>query len=258
MAQFDNRLAQGNVAAGPAATFDEGLRRYMLHIYNYMAGGVALTGALSYFTYSAAVTTDPAQAVGRIGNQLLTPFGHLIYGTPLMWVLVLAPTVVSLIMGFGFHRLSVGAAQAMFWAYSALVGISLSTIFLVYTHQSVAGVFFLTATAFMALSLFGYVTKRDLSGWASFLFMGMYGIVAASVINMFWQNQTFSMVYSVIGVAVFGALTAWETQQLKDGFYGVAHDSTLMAKSAVIGALNLYITFINMFISMLRLFGNRN
>ena len=258
MAQFDQQYARPGYAAGSAATYDAGLRQYMLSVYNYMAGGVALTGLVAYFINQMATTTNQAEAVGRMGRHLLTPFGQAIYGTPLMWVLVFAPLAFVFFLSFRVYKMSVGAAQISFWLFAAVMGASMSTILLRYTGQSVAQTFFITAAAFASLSLFGYTTKRDLSGMGSFLIMGVVGLILASIVNIWMQSGPLQFAISAIGLLIFSGLTAYDTQNIKDNYYAVAHDASVMAKSAIMGALNLYLDFINMFQSLLSLIGDRD
>jgi FtsH-binding integral membrane protein len=246
MAQLDNRYAQSGTAARAGAAVDEGLRTYMLGVYNYMAAGVALTGIVAYFTYTMAVS-----------NGALTPFGQMLYTSPLRWVIMLAPLGFVLFMSFRVQKMSVGATQISFWLFAALMGLSLSSIFLVFTGQSITQIFFITAGAFAGLSLWGYTTKKDLSGWGSFLIMGVVGIIIALLVNLFLQSSALQFAISVIGVLVFAGLTAYDTQRIKDGYLLVRNDATMVAKSAVMGALSLYLDFINMFLFLLQLFGNR-
>jgi FtsH-binding integral membrane protein len=246
MAQLDPRYAQSGYPARTGAAVDEGLRAYMLGVYNYMAAGVALTGITAYLTWSLAVS-----------NGQLTPFGEALYNSPLKWVVMLAPLGFVLFMSFRAEAMSVGAAQLAFWAFAAVMGISLSSIFLVFTGQSITQIFFVTAATFGALSLWGYTTKRDISGWGSFLFMGLVGVILASIVNIFLQSSGLQFAVSVIGVLVFAGLTAYDTQRIKDTYYAVAGNAELAAKSAIMGALSLYLDFINMFMMMLNLFGNR-
>jgi len=246
MSQLDNRYATSGYPARSAAAVDEGLRSYMLGVYNYMAAGVALTGIAAYLTYSLAVS----------GGQL-TPLGEALYTSPLRWVVMLAPLGFVLFMSFRAEAMSVGTAQMMFWAFAAVMGVSLSSIFLVFTGQSITQIFFVTAATFGALSLWGYTTKRDISGWGSFLFMGLVGIILASIVNLFLQSSGLQFAVSVIGVLVFAGLTAYDTQRIKDGYLMVAGDAQMMAKSAIMGALSLYLDFINMFMMLLNLFGQR-
>ncbi len=241
-----NRYAQSGTAARAGAAVDEGLRAYMLGVYNYMAAGVALTGIVAYFTYTMAVS-----------NGALTPFGQMLYTSPLRWVIMLAPLGFVLFMSFRVQKMSVGATQISFWLFAALMGLSLSSIFLVFTGQSITQIFFITAGAFAGLSLWGYTTKKDLSGWGSFLIMGVVGIIIAALVNLFLQSSALQFAISVIGVLVFAGLTAYDTQRIKDGYLLVRNDATMVAKSAVMGALSLYLDFINMFLFLLQLFGNR-
>ena len=264
MAQIDNRWAQPGTIARTDAAVDEGLRAYMLRVYNYMAAGIALTGVVAYIIFSYAVTTDPqlaANAGGRIiqmhRGMYLTPLGQTLFTTPLMYVIIFAPLAFVFFLAWRIYSMSVGAAQIAFWLFAAVMGASLSSIFLRYTAQSITQVFFVTAAAFGALSLYGYTTKKDLSGWGSFLIMGVFGIIIAAIVNLFLQSSALQFAISVIGVLVFAGLTAYDTQQIKDNYYAIAGDATAMAKGAIMGALNLYLDFINMFTSLLSLFGSR-
>ena len=264
MAEIDNRYAQVGAGARTDVAVDEGLRAYMLRVYNYMAAGIALTGLVAYVLFTYSVTSDPALAAqvgGRImqlhRGMYLTQLGHTLFVSPLKWVLMFAPLGLVILLSWRIYRMSVGAAQIAFWLYAALVGASLSIIFLVFTAQSIFQIFFITAAAFGALSLWGYTTKKDLSGWGSFLIMGVVGIILASIVNLFWPSGALRFAISVIGVLVFAGLTAYDTQQIKDNYYAVMGDAAAMTKGAIMGALNLYLDFINMFVFMLQLFGNR-
>ena len=204
-----------------AATVDAGLRAYMLRIYNYMSVGLAITGLAALGVYMAAVTTDPSGAAAKFGNAFLTPFGYAMYVSPLKWLFILAPLVMVFVISAGINRLAPATAQLLFWAFSALMGLSLSSIFLVYTHTSIVRVFFITAATFGALSLYGYTTKRDMTGMGSFLFMGLIGIIIASLVNLFLASSALQFIVSVVGVLVFAGLTAWDTQRLKNDYiYG--------------------------------------
>jgi uncharacterized protein len=258
MAQYDNRIAQAGYGSRTAVGVDEGLRAYMLRVYNYMAGGVLLTGLVAYFVSAAAIANGPAGAAAKMGNKYLTTFGAALYGSPLKWVVMLAPIAFVFFLSFRIYKMSVGAAQIAFWMFAAAMGLSLSSIFLVYTGQSITQVFFVTAAAFAGLSLFGYTTKRDLSGMGSFLIMGVIGLFIASIVNIWLQSGPLQFAISAIGVLVFAGLTAYDTQQIKDGYYAVMDDATATGKAAIMGALNLYLDFINMFTSMLQLFGNKD
>ena len=239
-----------------AAAVDAGLRAYMLRIYNYMSIGLAITGLAALGVYMAAVTTDQAGAVARFGNAYLTQFGYAMYVSPLKWLFILAPLAMVFAISAGINRLRPATAQMLFWVFSALMGISLSSIFLVYTHTSIVRVFFITAATFGALSLYGYTTKRDMSGMGSFLFMGLIGIIIASLVNMFLKSSGLDWMISIIGVGVFAGLTAYDTQRIK-GMYDRGDDATSAGRKAVMGALSLYLNFINLFMMMLRLTGGR-
>ena len=255
MAAFD----RPTVAARPgtAAVIDEGLRSYMLKVYNYMGIGLVVTGLVAWFAAQAAVTTDPNAAVGQLANgQLVTQWGALLYTSPLMWVIALSPLAIVLVLSFGINRLSVPAAQAIFWGFSALMGLSLSSIFLVYTDASIAKMFFITAATFGAMSLYGYTTKRDLTSIGNFLIMGLIGLIIASIVNIFMQSSMLEFAISVIGVLIFVGLTAYDTQKIKES-YSASFGADVLAKGAIMGALNLYLDFINLFMMLLRLFGNR-
>ena len=256
MAQFD-RPTIAAARAGTAAAIDEGLRSYMLKVYNYMGIGLVVTGLVAWFASNAAVTTDPAQAAGALANgQLVTQWGALLYTSPLMWVVALSPLAIVLVLSFGINKLSVSAAQAIFWGFSALMGLSLSSIFLVYTDASIAKVFFITAATFGSMSLYGYTTKRDLTSIGNFLIMGLIGLIIASIVNIFMQSSMLEFAISVIGVLIFVGLTAYDTQKIKES-YSASFGAEVLAKGAIMGALNLYLDFINLFMMLLRLFGNR-
>lgn len=223
--------------AVPQVDIDVGLRNYMLRIYNYMAGGLALTGIVAY-------------------GALVSGFYQAIYGTPLIWLVMLAPLGFVLVLSFGIQRLSLGTAQLLFWAFAGVMGLSLSWIFIRYTGTSIARVFFITAGTFAAMSLYGYTTRRDLSGIGSFLFMGLIGIIIASVVNIFLASPGLYFAISVIGVLVFVGLTAWDTQQIKE-MYWEGDGTAVAGKKAIMGALTLYLDFINLFLFMLRFLGDR-
>ncbi|WP_439923293.1 Bax inhibitor-1/YccA family protein [Nitrobacter sp. JJSN] len=241
------------------AAVDAGLRSYMLKIYNYMSIGLAITGLAALGVYMAAVTGDPSGAAARIGSAYLTPFGYAMFVSPLKWVFMLAPLAMVFAISFGINRLKPATAQMLFWAFSALMGISLSSIFLVYTHTSIVRVFFITAASFGALSLFGYTTKRDMTGMGSFLLMGLFGIIIASLVNIFIASSALQFVVSVVGVLIFAGLTAYDTQRLKNDYiYGYASQGGEIAeRAAITGALSLYLNFINLFTLLLQLLGQR-
>ena len=251
-----------------AATVDAGLRAYMLRIYNYMSIGLAITGLAALGVYKFAVTSDMAEAVRSASGaairvaegQFLTSFGYAMFASPLKWLFILAPLAMVMVISFGIDRLRPATAQMLFWVFSALMGISLSSIFLVYTHTSIVRVFFITAATFGALSLYGYTTKRDMSGMGSFLFMGLIGIIIASLVNLFLASSMLQFVVSVVGVLVFAGLTAWDTQRLKNDYiYGYASQGGDVAeRAAITGALSLYLNFINLFTLLLQLLGQRD
>jgi FtsH-binding integral membrane protein len=216
---------------------DIGLRQYLLTVYNYMGGGLVLTGIVAY-----------AAAAGGLYQS--------ISGTPLYWIVVLAPLGLVMLLGFRIDRMSLTAAQLTFWAYAALVGLSLSGIFIVYTGASIARVFIITAATFGTMSLYGYTTRSDLSRFGSFLFMGLIGIVIASLVNIFLASSALQFAISIIGVIVFVGLTAWDTQRIKD-MYIQGEGEVLAGKKAIMGALALYLDFLNIFLLLIQLFGNR-
>jgi uncharacterized protein len=236
-----------NTQTGTQVQIDQGLRSYMLRVYNYMGAGLAITGAAAFGTFHAAVDATGA----------LTPFGTAVFVSPLKWVLILAPLAMVMFLSFRIHRMSVSAAQLTFWAYAALVGVSFGSLGLIYTAGSIAQVFFITAGAFGALSLYGYTTKRDLTGWGSFLYMGLIGLIIASLVNLYFQSGMMSLVLSAVSVLIFTGLTAYDTQKIKEMYFD-GDDVAVMGRKAIMGALNLYLDFINLFLSLLRLFGNRN
>src|SRR6202051_1296271 len=230
-----------------AATVDAVLRTYMLHIYNYMSIGLAITGLAALGVYMAAVTSDPSGAAAKIGSAFLTPFGYAMFVSPLKWLFMLAPLAMVFVISAGINRLAPATAQMLFWVFSALMGVSLSSIFLVYTHTSIVRVFFITAATFGALSLYGYTTRRDMTGIGSFLFMGLIGIVIASLVNIFLASSMLQFLVSVIGVLVFAGLTAYDTQRLKNEYiYGYASAGGDVAeRAAITGGLSPYLHLIN-------------
>jgi FtsH-binding integral membrane protein len=259
MSDFDRNVSvphMGGAAARTQAAIDQGLRSYMLRVYNYMTLGLAITGAAALGVYMLAVS-DVATAYQIAPNVYLTDFGYTLFVSPLKWVVMLAPLAAVFFLSFRIERMSVPAAQATFWVYAGLVGISLATIFLVYTHDSIVRVFFITAATFGALSLYGYTTPRSLSAMGSFLFMGLIGILIASLVNVFLGSSMLQFIISVVGVLVFAGLTAYDTQQIKE-MYFAGDDDVVAGRKAIMGALRLYLDFINLFIMLLQLFGNRN
>jgi FtsH-binding integral membrane protein len=233
------------------AIIDQGLRAYMLKVYNYMATGILLTGIVALITFKMAVTTDASGAI--IG---LEPLGQAIYLSGLKWVVMLAPLGVVFYMSFGINKMSASKAQTTFWVFAGLMGLSLSSILLIYTGMSVTRVFFICSATFGAMSIYGYTTKRDLTKLGSFLMMGLIGIIIASVVNIFLKSTMMYFVISILGVLIFVGLTAYDTQKIKN-MYMASDSGELMGKKAVMGALTLYLDFINLFIMLLRLFGQR-
>jgi hypothetical protein len=250
MSDLDRNLATARTGyRTDQIAIDAGLRAYMIRVYNYMTAGVALTGLVAWFTFQAAVTDAG-------GSLQLTSFGHAIFQSPLMWVFVLAPLGLVMLLSFGINRLSAGTALSLFFVYAGLLGLSLASIFLVYTGASITRVFFISAATFGAMSLYGYTTQRDLTGVGSFMFMGLIGIILASLVNIFLKSTGLDWAISVIGVLVFVGLTAYDTQRIKE-MYNVNDDGTISGRKAVMGALSLYLDFINLFLMLLRIFGDR-
>ena len=272
MAEFNRNLAGvpfgGPVSSAEAAAIDAGLRAYMLRIYNYMVLGLVITGIAALGIYMLSVTDDVAAAAKAVrggaevparlaGNMYLTPLGYAVFVSPLKWAVILSPLALVFGLSFGIERLRPAVAQLLFWIFAALMGVSLGSIFMVYTHTSVVRVFFITAASFGALSLWGYTTKRDLTSMGSFLIMGLFGIVIAGLVNMFLASSAMQWIISVVGVFVFAGLTAWDTQRLKNEYIYFAMDGATAQRSAVIGALSLYLDFVNMFTMLLQLLGQR-
>jgi len=255
MADFDNRIIRGQ--AVEAGAIDAGLRSYMLRVYNYMLVGLVLTGLTAYGVYSVATTVDPHTAVATLRNGvMLTSFGVTLYTTPLQWLFMLAPLGAVLYINFRLQKMSVAGAQSAFWIFAGLMGVSFSTIFVIYAAASIAQVFFITAAAFGGLSLYGYTTKTSLSAIGSFLIMGVWGLIIAMVVNIFLQSPMMMWVMSVAGVGIFAGLTAYDTQRIKE-MYSVNDDGTMAGKKSIMGALALYLDFINMFQFLLYLMGGR-
>jgi FtsH-binding integral membrane protein len=225
-------------AGAAAADIDVGLRQYMLKVYNYMAGGLVLTGVVAFY-----VASTPS---------LL----RAIYGTPLQWVVIIAPIGFAMLFGFRIQSMRASTAQLLYWAFAAIMGLSLSYIFIAYTGASVARVFFITAGTFAGMSLYGYTTQRDLAGVGSFMFMGLIGIILASLVNIFLHSTGLQFAISVIGVIVFVGLTAWDTQRIKE-MYAAGDSAEIGTKKAIMGAFQLYLDFINLFVMLLSLMGNR-
>jgi FtsH-binding integral membrane protein len=251
MSDFDRNVAARGGFAGRAAAVDAGLRTYMLRVYNYMAAAVALSGVVAYATFNAAVVTD---ASGRI--TALTSFGQTVLSGPAMMVMMLGTLGLVFFISFRIQRLQFTTALTLFMVYAALLGVTLTPIFLVYTGASVTRVFFISAASFGALSLYGYTTTRDLSPVGSFMIMGLFGIIIASLVNIFLKSSGLDWAISIIGIVVFAGLTAWDTQRIKEMYNSMDDDGT-MGRKAVMGALSLYLDFINLFLMLLRLVGDR-
>lgn len=252
-----NQTAYGTGFARTEAQVDQGLRAFMLGVYNNMILGLAIS-ALVALGINMAATTDASQGVARVGGVYLTEFGRLLYGTPLMWVVALAPLAFIFFFSFRMDRMSSASARTAFFAFAAVMGASLSTLLIRYTGGSVVQVFFITAAAFGALSLWGYTTRRSLSGMGSFLIMGLIGLILASIVNIFLASSVMQFAISVIGVLIFAGLTAYDTQKLKEMYLYGNLDGEGTAKASIFGALTLYLDFINMFQFLLALVGNRN
>ncbi|MEY8839100.1 Bax inhibitor-1 family protein [Cribrihabitans sp. XS_ASV171] len=257
MAQFDTiRTAAG----ARTAQIDEGLRAHMNKVYGTMSVGMLITFAAAWALSGLAVTTDPSAAAGQLGpNKYLTDLGYALYASPLKWVVMFAPLIFVFGFGAAVNRLSAAAAQLIFYVFALVMGVSISSIFLVFTGESIAQVFLITAIAFAGLSLVGYTTKKDLSGMGTFLIMGLIGLIVASIVNIFLASSAMAFAISVIGVLIFAGLTAYDTQRIKNEYIQhAAHgDQEWLGKAAIMGALSLYLDFINMFMMLLQLFGNR-
>ena len=233
------------------AAIDEGLRAYMLKVYNYMTTGLVLTGFIAYFFGKASiVTSETGQILG------FTQVGALLFGSPLSWIIMLAPLGFVFYLSARINKMSASAAQITFWLFASIMGLSLASIFVQFTHSSIARVFFITSGTFGAMSIYGYTTKRDLTKLGSFLMMGLFGIIIASLVNIFMKSTMMYFVISILGVLIFVGLTAYDTQKIKN-MYMASDSGELMGKKAVMGALTLYLDFINLFIMLLRLFGQR-
>ena len=272
MSDFDRNMTTAQpygTGVGQTVAVDAGLRAYMLSVYNYMMIGLAITGLAALGIYMLSVTGDAASAAKIVrngaeiparvaGNMYLTQLGVTLFVSPLKWVIILAPLAMVFLLSFGMHRMRPTTAHLTFWIFAALIGLSLGSIFMVYTHTSITRVFFITAASFGALSLWGYSTQRDLSGMGSFLIMGLFGVILASLVNLFLQAPVLQWVVSVVGVLVFAGLTAYDTQRLKSEYLYGAMDGDTMERSAIAGALSLYLNFINLFTLLLQLLGQRD
>lgn len=240
-------------AATTAAVLDAGLRAYMLRVYNWMASGLLLTGAVAWMIANTAL-------IDAFYPLVQTPFGMSRSATPLAMLAMFAPLGFVLVLSLGVNKLSTTAAQALFWVFCGAMGASLTNIFLIYTHESIVRVFFITAATFAATSIYGYTTKADLSRMGSFLMMGLFGIIIAGLVNLFFQSSALQFAISIIGVIVFTGLTAFDTQRIKGDYvqHAYAEGTQGAAKRSVYDALSLYLNFINLFMLLLQLLGNRN
>ncbi len=259
MQPYQNRsTAWGGTLARSQAEIDVGLRAFMLGVYNNMVLGLAISALVALGVNMLAVADSPGEAVGRLAGVPLTQFGATLYTTPLMWIVALAPLAFIFLFSFRMDRMSASSARMTFFAFAAVMGASLSTLLIRYTGASVVQVFFITAASFGALSLWGYTTRRSLSGMGSFLVMGLFGLIIASLVNLFVASSALQFAISVIGVLIFAGLTAYDTQKLKEMYLHGNYDGEAAAKVSIFGALTLYLDFINMFQFLLALVGNRN
>jgi len=227
-----------STAGARGAAYDVGLRKYMLSVYNYMASGVLLTGIVALLFASSGLAEQ-------------------VFQTPLRWLIILAPLAFIMVLSFGINKLSTAATQGVFWAFATVMGLSMSTIFLRYTGSSIAITFFATAVAFLSLSLYGYTTKRNLQAFGTFLIMGVVGLLVAMILNVFLQSGPFALVINAIGVLLFAGLTAYDTQRIK-GMYDYVAGTDMMGKAVIMGALSLYLDFVNMFQFLLSFTGSRD
>lgn len=257
MSDFRNYQTRAVPAGRADAAIDQGLRAYMIRVYNLMGLGLLITGLAAVGTIMMATTSDPASAVATLpSGEMLTSFGYAIFASPLKWVVILAPLAIVFFLSARIQSMSVSGAQTTFWVFAGLMGLSLSSIFLVYTTASITQTFFATAAAFGALSLYGYTTKRDLTAMGSFLIMGVVGLFIAMIVNIFLQSSALSFAVSAIGVLIFAGLTAYDTQNIKEMYYE-GDDTAVAGRKSIMGALRLYLDFINLFMFLLQFMGDR-
>ncbi len=255
MAEFDTIRG---VAGTRTAAIDEGLRAHMNKVYGTMSVGMLITFAAAWALSGLAVTSEPnAYQIGA--DKFLTDLGVALYTSPLKWLVMFAPLLFVFGFSAGINRMSAATAQTVFYVFAMVMGISISSIFLVFTGFSIIQVFLITSIAFAGLSLWGYTTKKDISGWGSFLIMGVIGLIVASIVNIFWPMPGLAFAISILGVLIFAGLTAYDTQKIKSTYVQMAHsgDTEWLGKAAIMGALSLYLDFINMFMFLLQLLGNR-
>ena len=259
MSNFDRNTTvwgRGGARAG-TVEYDLGLRSYMLGIYNLMTLALGVSALVAWGVFMAAVSAEPSAY--RIASHLyLTEFGASLYLSPIRWLVILAPLGFVMFMSFRFERMAYSSLMGVFLAFAAVMGLSLSSVFIVYTTGSVVQVFAITAATFGALSLYGYTTRRNLSAIGTFLMMGLFGLVIASLVNLFVQSSALQFGLNLIGIVVFAGLTAWDTQRLKDNYDDIAGSGELVGKASIMGALTLYLDFVNMFQMLLQLLGQRN
>ncbi|SIO56630.1 hypothetical protein SAMN05444722_3629 [Rhodovulum sp. ES.010] len=260
MADYNTIRAGQTAGVRTTAQIDEGLRAHMNKVYGTMSVGMLITALAAWSISGLAVTSDPSGAVAQIGaDTYLTGFGQAIYASPLKWLIMFAPLIFVFGFSAGINRMSAATAQTVFYAFAAVMGVSISSIFLVFTGMSIVQTFLITAIAFAGLSLWGYTTKKDISGWGSFLIMGVIGLIVASIVNIFLQSPAVMFAVSALGVLIFAGLTAYDTQRIKTEYiqHAQAADSEWLGKSAIMGALALYLDFINLFMFLLQFLGNR-
>jgi hypothetical protein len=256
----DYNTIRAGQAGVRTAQIDEGLRAHMNKVYGTMSVGMLITALAAWAISGLAVTSDPTGAVAQIGaDKYLTGFGQAMYASPLKWLVMFAPLIFVFGFSAGINRMSAATAQLVFYAFAAVMGLSISSIFLVFTGMSIVQTFLVTAIAFAGLSLWGYTTKKDISGWGSFLIMGVIGLIVASIVNIFLASPAIMFAVSILGVLIFAGLTAYDTQRIKTDYiqHAQAMDSEWLGKSAIMGALNLYLDFINLFMFLLQFMGNR-
>ncbi|ANB35734.1 Bax inhibitor-1/YccA family protein [Rhodovulum sulfidophilum] len=256
----DYNTIRAGAAGVRTAQIDEGLRAHMNKVYGTMSVGMLITALAAWAISGLAVTSDPSGAVAQIGaDKYLTGLGQALYASPLKWLVMFAPLLFVFGFSAGINKMSAATAQVVFYAFAAVMGLSISSIFLVFTGMSIVQTFLVTAIAFAGLSLWGYTTKKDISGWGSFLIMGVIGLVVASIVNIFLASPAIMFAVSALGVLIFAGLTAYDTQRIKTDYlqHAQSMDSEWLGKSAIMGALSLYLDFINLFMFLLQFLGNR-
>lgn len=250
---FENLRTQAQVRSGAyAGEIDAGLRAHMLRVYNYMVSGLVVTGLVAWVMFSQSFVVESGQVVG------VTELGNVVYNSPLKWLVMLSPLAFIMALSFGINKMSFGTLQIVFWVFAAAMGVSMATIFATFSGESIARVFFITAGTFAGMSLVGYTTKRDLTKMGSFLIMGLIGIIIASVVNIFVGSSAIQFAVSVLGVLIFVGLTAYDTQRIKNDYLEFRSHGEAVSKMAIMGAVSLYLDFVNLFYMLLSLFGNRN